>query len=152
MYEAKFKEVTGMELPEAAKPLASYVPAIKAGEFVFTSGQIPMVAGELKYKGKVGKDLTEEEGYEAAKACAINCLSAIKMVAGSIDNIDHFVKVTGFVNSAPGFTAQPKVVNGASDFFGKIFGDAGIHSRAAVGVAELPIDAAVEVEVVVKLK
>ena len=151
MYEAKLKEM-GIELPQAPKPLAAYIPAIVAGEFVYTSGQVPMAAGELKYKGKVGSDLTEEQGYEAAKLCAINCLCAIKGVIGDLDKIAQVIKVTGFVNSAPGFSSQPKVINGASEFLGQVFGDAGKHARAAVGVSELPINAAVEVEMIVKLK
>lgn len=151
MYEAKLKEM-GIELPEAPAPLAAYIPAIVAGEFAFTSGQIPMAEGELKYKGKVGSDLTEEQGYEASRLCAINCLSALKTVITDLDRVEKIVKVTGFVNSAPGFTAQPKVINGASEFFGEVFGEAGKHARAAVGVSELPIDAAVEVEIIVKVK
>ena len=151
MYEAKLKEL-GIELPEAPKPLAAYVPAMQAGEFVYTSGQVPLEAGELKFKGKVGADLSEEEGYAAARLCAINCLSAVKGLTGSLDKIGQIVKVTGFVNSAPGFTAQPKIVNGASEFLVEVFGDAGKHARSAVGVSELPIGAPVEVEIIVKLK
>lgn len=151
MYKAKLKEM-GIELPEAAKPLAAYVPAVKVGNYVYTSGQIPLVAGKLAFTGKVGKEVTPEQAYEAAKICAINCLSAIESVAGSIDNIEKIVKVVGFVNSAAGFAAQPKVVNGASEFFGEVFGDAGKHARSAVGVSDLPIDAPVEVEVIAKLK
>jgi len=151
MYEAKLKEM-GIDLPEAAKPLAAYIPAIKIGDCVYTSGQIPLVDGELKFKGKVGAGISEAQGYEAAKVCAINCLSAIKGLIGSLDQIAQIIKVTGFVNSAPGFNAQPKVVNGASEFLGEVFGEAGRHTRSAVGVSELPIDAAVEVEMIVKLK
>ncbi|MDR0469605.1 MAG: RidA family protein [Peptococcaceae bacterium] len=151
MFEAKLKEM-GIEIPEAAKPLAAYIPAVQTGEFVYTSGQIPMVAGELKYKGKLGSDLTEEEGYASAKVCAINCLSAVKGLIGSLDKIERLVKVTGFVNSAPGFNTQHKVVNGASEFFGEVFGDAGKHARSAVGVSDLPNDAATEIEIIVKLK
>ena len=151
MYEAKLTEM-GITLPEAPAPLAAYVPAKQVGDLVYTSGQIPLQAGELNFKGKVGADLTEEQAYEAAKICAINCLSAIKGVIGSLDKIEQIVKVTGFVNSAPGFSAQPKVLNGASEFFLEVFGDAGRHARAAVGVCELPIDAAVEVDIIVKLK
>ena len=151
MYEAKLKEM-GIALPEAAKPLAAYIPALKAGDCVYTSGQIPLVGGELKFKGKVGAEISEAQGYEAAKVCAVNCLSAIKGVIGSLDQIAQVVKVTGFVNSAPGFNAQPKVVNGASEFLGEVFGEAGKHTRSAVGVSELPIDSAVEVEMIVKLK
>lgn len=151
MFEAKLKEL-GIELPEAAKPLAAYVPAVQVGDYVYTSGQIPMVDGALKYAGKIGKEYTEADGYEAAKICAINCLSAIKGVIGSLDKIECIFKVTGFVNSAPGFNMQPKVINGASEFLGEVFGDAGVHARSAVGVSDLPIDAAVEVEMIVKLK
>ena len=151
MYEAKLKEM-GITLPETPKPLAAYVPAVQTGDFVYTSGQIPLAAGELKYKGKVGSDLTEEQGNEAAKLCAINCLSAVKTLIGSLDKIERIVKATGFVNSAPGFSSQPKVMNGASEFLGEVFGEAGKHARSAVGVSELPLNAAVEVEIIVKLK
>ena len=151
MFEAKLKQL-GIELPEAPKPLAAYIPAVKTGKYVYTSGQLPLKGGELKFKGKVGSDLTEAEGYEAAKLCAVNCLSVVKSAIGSLDAIKRIVKVTGFVNSAPGFQAQPKVVNGASEFLGEVFGDAGKHARAAVGVSELPLDAAVEIEMIVKLK
>ncbi len=151
MFEAKLKEM-GIVVPEPVKPLASYIPAKQVGDFVYTSGQIPMVAGALKYTGKVGASVTEEQGAECAKICAINCLSAIKGVIGDLDKIESVVKVTGFVNSAPGFNAQPKVINGASDFLGEVFGDAGQHSRSAVGVSDLPIDSPVEVEIIVKLK
>jgi len=151
MYEAKLKEM-GINLPEVPKPLAAYVPAVKVGDCVYTSGQIPLVAGELKFKGKVGAEISETQGYEAARVCAVNCLSAIKGVIGSLDQIAQIIKVTGFVNSAPGFNAQPKVINGASELLREIFGEAGKHARSAVGVSELPIDSAVEVEIIVKLK
>lgn len=150
-FEAKLKEM-GLELPEAPKPVAAYVPAVKVGEYVYTSGQIPFVNGELKYKGKVGGGVSESEAYEAAKVCALNCLSVIKAQIGSLDNIEKIVKVVGFVNSAPGFNMQPKVVNGASELIGQIFGEAGQHARSAVGVNELPMDATVEVEMIVKVK
>ncbi len=151
MFEAKLKEM-GITLPETPKPLAAYVPAVQVDKYIYTSGQIPLVAGELKFKGKLGAEINEAQGYEAAKLCAINCLSAIKGLAGSLDNIERIVKVVGFVNSAPGFNTQPKVINGASEFIGEVFGEAGLHARSAVGVNELPIDAAVEVEMIVKLK
>ncbi len=151
MVEEKLKQL-GIELPETPTPLAAYVPAVKAGDFAYTSGQIPLVKGELKFKGKVGAELTEEEGYQAARICAINCLSALKGAIGDLDKIERIVKVVGFVNSAPGFKMQPKVINGASELLGEVFGDAGKHARSAVGVNELPIDSAVEVEVIVKLK
>lgn len=150
-FELKLKEL-GIELPQAPKPVAAYVPAVQAGGFVYTSGQITMVQGELKYKGKLGKDLAVEEGYQAARICALNALSAIRDVVGSLDNIEQIVKVVGFVNSAEGFTEQPKVINGASDLLKEIFGAAGQHARSAVGVNELPLDTAVEVEMIVKVK
>lgn len=149
--EDKLKEL-GIQVPAAAKPVAAYVPAVKSGDTVYTSGQIPFVAGELQFKGKVGREISTEQGYEAAKVCAINCLAAIKSLIGSLDQIDNVVKVVGFVNSAPGYSEQPKVINGASELIGKVFGPAGSHARSAVGVAELPLDAAVEVEMIVKIK
>lgn len=151
MFEARLKEM-GIVLPAAPKPVAAYVPAVLAEKYVYTSGQVPFVDGELKFKGKVGGELTESQGYEAAKICAINCLSAIKEVAGSLDNIERIIKVTGYVNSVPGFVNQPGVINGASELLGEVFGESGRHARAAVGVNELPLGAACEVEMVVKLK
>ncbi|MDK2901147.1 MAG: hypothetical protein PWR14_51 [Thermosediminibacterales bacterium] len=150
-FEKKIKEM-GINIPEAPKPVAAYVSAVKIDNYIYTAGQIPFVDGELKYKGKLGKDLSIEEGYEAAKICAINCLGAIKSLIGSLDNIERVVKVTGFVNSAGGFNQQPKVVNGASEFLGQVFGETGSHARSAVGVNELPMDAAVEIEMIVKVK
>lgn len=151
MIEEKIKQL-GFELPEVAKPLAAYIPAKKVGNLVMTSGQIPVVKGELKYTGKVGKNLSEEDGQKAAQICALNCLAAIKSVIGSLDNIEEVVKLTVFVNSSTDFTAQPKVANGASELIGKIFGDSGLHVRSAVGVNELPLNAAVEIEMIVKVK
>jgi len=150
-FEQKIKDL-GLKVPEPPKPLAAYVPAVKVDQYVYTAGQIPFVDGQLKYQGKVGRELTEADGYEAARVCALNCLSAIKGIAGSLDEIEQIVKVTGYVNSAPGFNQQPKVINGASELLGDIFGEAGAHARAAVGVSELPADAAVEVDMIVKLK
>ncbi len=149
--ETKLKEM-GLELPAAPKPVAAYVPAVKVGDYVYTSGQIPFVNGELKFKGKVGKDVTEAQGYEAAKVCVLNCLSVIKAQIGSLDNIEQVVKVVGFVNSADGFDMQPKVINGASELLGTLFGEKGQHARSAVGVNELPLNAACEVEMIVKVK
>jgi enamine deaminase RidA (YjgF/YER057c/UK114 family) len=151
MFEAKLKEL-GISLPQVPKPVAAYVPGVLADKFIYTSGQLPFHGGELKYKGKVGGELSEDQGYEAAKICAVNCLSVVKELAGSLDNVERIVKVTGFVNSAPGFVNQPGVINGASGLLGEIFGEAGRHARAAVGVSELPLEAAVEVEMIVKLK
>ncbi|MCL6635463.1 MAG: RidA family protein [Peptococcaceae bacterium] len=151
MYEARLKEM-GMELPAVPRPVAAYVPAVLVDGYVYTSGQLPFVDGVLRFRGKVGRDLTEGQGYEAARICALNCLSAVRGLAGSLDNVERIVKVTGFVNSAPGFTGQPRVINGVSEMLGEVFGEAGRHARAAVGVAELPLDAAVEVEMIVKIK
>lgn len=151
MHEARLKEM-GLSLPAVPSPVAAYVPAVKSGDLVFTAGQIPFVDGELKYKGKIGNALSAEDGYRAARLCVLNCLSAVRQVACSLDEVEQVVKVTGFVNSAPGFTGQPFVLNGASDLLGEIFGPAGKHARAAVGVGELPLDAAVEIEIIVKLR
>ena len=150
-FDAKAKEL-GLEIPEAPKPVAAYVPGVLVDDFIYTSGQIPFVNGELKYKGKIGGEVSEEDGYEAAKICVINCLGVIKSLVGSLDKVENVVKVTGFVNSAKGFTNQPKIINGASELLGKIFGEVGQHARSAVGVSELPVDAAVEVEMIVKVK
>ncbi|HMM19468.1 MAG TPA: RidA family protein [Selenomonadales bacterium] len=150
--ESKLAQM-GLSLPAAPKPVATYVPAVLTSDgYVYTSGQIPLASGELKYKGKVGKDLDEAQGYEAAKVCVLNCLSVVKAEIGDLDRIERIVKVVGFVNSAPGFSQQPKVVNGASDLLGEVFGEKGRHARSAVGVCELPLDAACEVEMVVKVK
>ena len=146
---AKLQEL-GVELPVAAKPLAAYVPAVKVGNLVYTSGQLPMLAGELQFVGKVGTDLTEEQGYEAARLCIINCLAAVNTVS-DVEHIVRIVKVTGFVNSPDGFGGQPQVINGASEFLGKVFGDAAAHARAAVGMAGLPRNAAVEIEMIVEV-
>lgn len=141
----------GIEIPEAPKPLASYIPVTKVGNLVFTAGQIPLKGGALAYEGKVGTDITIEEGIKAAQICTINCLSVIKSEIGSLDNIKKIVKVTVFVNSAEGFTDQPKVANGASDLLVEVFGAAGKHVRSAVGVNELPIGASVEIEMIVEV-
>ncbi len=142
----------GITLPETPKPVAAYIPAIQTGNLVFTSGQIPMVKGELKYKGKLGLEITKQQGYEAAKLCAINALSAVKSLIGDLDKIEQIIKVVGFVASADGFTEQPAVVNGASEFLQEALGEKGVHARSAVGVAELPLGVAVEVELIVKIK
>jgi len=149
--EAKIKEL-GLALPAPPRPVAAYVPAVKAGKLIFSSGQLPVVDGKLRHQGKVGGALAEADGYQAARICALNCLSVIKEVAGTLDNVARIVKITGYVNSAPGFTRQPFVINGASDLLEEIFGEAGRHARSAVGVSELPLDAAVELEIIVELK
>lgn len=142
----------GYELPAVPAPAGSYVPAARSGRFVFTAGQLPLVSGELSNTGKVGDSVSVEEAGECARICALNALAAAAEEAGGLDNIGRIVKVTGFVASAAGFNRQPEVVNGASDLLGEVFGDAGRHARSAVGVAELPLDAPVEVEIVVELK
>jgi enamine deaminase RidA (YjgF/YER057c/UK114 family) len=149
--EKKLHEM-GLTVPEAPKPVAAYVPGVKVGEFIYTSGQIPLVNGEVKYKGKVGKEVSPENAYEAAKVCALNCLGVIKGLVGDLDKVERVVKIVGFVNSAPGFNMQPKVINGASELVGKVFGENGGHARSAVGVSELPLDSTFEVEMIVKIK
>lgn len=142
----------GFSLPPTPKPVAAYVPALVAGDLVFSSGQLPLVNGQLAAAGKVGRDVTKEQAYAAARICALNALSAIKSVIGDLDRIQQIVKVVGFVASAEGFTEQPAVINGASEFFKEIFGTQGAHARSAVGVAELPLGAAVELEMIVRIK
>jgi enamine deaminase RidA (YjgF/YER057c/UK114 family) len=139
----------GIELPEVVKPLASYVPAVRSGNLVYTAGQLPMQAGKLAGTGKVGADVTVEQGKALARMCALNGLAAIDALVG-IDAVTQVVKVVGFVASAPGFNGQPGVLNGASDLLAEVFGDRGAHARSAVGVYELPLDAPVEVELIVE--
>ncbi len=142
----------GLTLPTAAAPVAAYVPAVKSGNLVFTAGQLPVVDGKLVKEGKVGSDVTAEDAKKMAEICALNALAAISLVA-DIDKIEKIVRVGGFVNGAPGFVAIPAVINGASELLIKLFGDVnGKHARTAVGVAELPLNAPVEVEMVVQLK
>ncbi len=148
--EENLKEM-GLNLPEAPKPVASYVPFVRTGNLVYTSGQICLANGELKYKGKAGREYTVEEAYEAAKLCCLNALAVVKSAIGDLDRVKRVVKVVGFVNSAPGFNAQPKVINGASDLLVKVFGEAGRHARSAVGCSDLPMDTTVEVEMVVEV-
>ena len=141
----------GLALPEVAAPLASYVPAVRSGSHVFTAGQLPLVDGELLTRGKVGGEVSAEEAQECARRCALNALAAVASVTGSLDDVVRVVKVTVFVASTPDFTGQPVVANGASELLGDVFGDAGRHARSAVGVPVLPIDAPVEVELVVEV-
>ncbi len=138
----------GLTLPEVPRPVAAYVPGVIAGGLIYVSGQLPFAEGTLKYTGKVGNEITPEEGYEAARLCALNCLAVASELAGGLDSIGGVIKVTGYVNSAPGFTGQPAVINGASELLGELFGERGKHARAAVGVSELPLNAAVEVEII----
>ncbi len=151
MIEEKIAEL-GYEVPDAPKPLAAYIPVTKVDNLVFTAGQLPMVNGKLIAEGKLGAEVSNELGSKAAEICALNCLSVIKSEIGSLENIEQIVKVTVFVNSANGFTSQPQIANGASEFLVNIFGDVGKHVRSAVGVNELPINAPVEIEMIVKVK
>lgn len=148
--EAALAEL-GLELPEVAAPLAAYVPAVQSGRYIYTSGQLPMVAGTLPTTGKVGAEVTAEEAKDLARICALNALAAVKSVAGDLDRIARVVKVVGFVASAPDFTGQPGVINGASELLGEVLGAKGVHARSAVGVSVLPIDAPVELELQVEL-
>ena len=147
--ETRLREL-GLELPEVPAPAGTYVPAARAGGLIFTAGQLPFEAGELHLKGKVGDAVSADEARWAARLCALNALAAAAAQAGGLNGISSIVKVTGFVASAPGFNDQPGVLDGASELLGGVFGDAGPHARSAVGVAELPLDAPVEVELVVR--
>jgi enamine deaminase RidA (YjgF/YER057c/UK114 family) len=141
----------GLTLPEVVPPLAVYVPAVRTGSLVFTAGQLPARDGAMLATGKLGDAVTEEQGYECARQCALNALAAIKAEIGELAQIKRVVKAVVFVASTPDFTAQPKVANGASELLGDVFGEAGKHARSAVGVASLPLDVPVEVELVVEL-
>jgi enamine deaminase RidA (YjgF/YER057c/UK114 family) len=143
-------EELGLTLPAVVPPVAAYVPAVQTGNLVYTSGQLPMVDGELPAVGKVGAQVTAEQGKELARTCALNALAAIDALVG-IDSVVRVVKVVGFVASSPDFTGQPGVINGASELLGEVFGDQGRHARSAVGVAALPLDAPVEVELIVEV-
>lgn len=138
----------GLELPPVAKPVAAYVPAVVTGNYVYTSGQLPMVGGQLPATGKVGAEVSADDAKALARTCVLNGLAAADAVIGSLDRITKVVKVVGFVASDPSFTGQPGVINGASELLGEIFGEVGAHARSAVGVAVLPLDAPVEVEFV----
>ena len=140
----------GLSLPAVAPPLAAYVPAVRTGSLVYTSGQLPTVDGALLTTGKVGAEVSTEQAYECARVCALNALAAIDALVG-LDSVVRVVKVVGFVASGHGFTSHPSVVNGASELLGAVFGDAGRHARSAVGVAALPLDAPVEVELIVEV-
>ena len=140
----------GITLPPVVAPLAAYVPAAQTGTLVYTSGQLPMINGALPQSGRLGAEVTADEGYAHARQCALNALAAIDALVG-LDSVVRVVKVVGFVASTPDFTAQPAVVNGASELLGEVFGDAGKHARSAVGVAALPLGAPVEVELIVEV-
>ena len=148
--DEKLKQM-GVELPPVPKPVAAYIPAVRTGNLLFIAGQGPMISGQLKYKGKVGGELTLEQGYEAAKVCALNCLSIVKDEIGSLDKVNKIVKLVGYVASAAGFNDQPRVINGASEFLVELFGEKGKHARVAIGTNELPLDIPVEVEMIVEI-
>jgi enamine deaminase RidA (YjgF/YER057c/UK114 family) len=141
----------GLSVPEVAKPVAAYVPAVRAGSFVYTSGQLPFSDGALLRTGKVGAEVSAEDAKVLAQQCVLNALAAVKAEIGELSNVRRVVKVVGFVASAPDFTGQPGVVNGASELLGQVFGEAGLHARSAVGVAVLPLDAPVEIELIVEV-
>ncbi len=151
--EDKLQQI-GLELPVPATPLGHYIPALKVGEWIYTSGQLPLSEGKLVKPGGEGKadDSNKDQVKQAARVATLNTLAAIKQVAGSLENVEQIVKISVYVASAPGFHAQPYVANGASELIGEVFGEKGKHTRSAIGVAELPINASVELEVVAKLK
>lgn len=149
--ESKLKEL-GITLPMAPKPVANYVPAVRAGELLFTSGVLPMKEGKLACEGKLGKELTVEQGQEAARLAVLNALSIVKQELGNLEKVLRVVRLTGHVASAPGFVQQPAVLNGASDLLVAIFGEAGRHTRAALGAAELPLGSPIELELIVQVR
>jgi len=149
--EARLKAL-GIELPPAPKPIASYVPAVRTGNVVYLAGQGPLSGGKPTVTGKVGRELSEEEGAKAARTTVLILLSVLRAEIGSLDRVARIVKVVGFVNSAPGFTRQPWVMNGASDLLVEVFGEAGRHARSSVGVSDLPLDIPVEIEMIVEIK
>jgi enamine deaminase RidA (YjgF/YER057c/UK114 family) len=148
--QARMQEL-GLELPQVPRPGGSYVPAVRTGNLVFTSGQVSFEDGEIHVTGKVGDAVSTEEAQHAARLCVLNALAAAASEAGGLDRISRIIKVVGFVASAPGFNGQPQVVNGASDLLGEIFGENGHHARSAVGVFELPLGVPVEIELIVEL-
>ena len=141
----------GLTVPEVVPPVAAYVPAVRDGNHIYTSGQLPMVDGKLPATGKVGAEVSAEDAKELAAKCALNAIAAIKAELDDLEKVTRVVKVVGFVASDPSFTGQPAVINGASELLGKAFGDKGVHARSAVGVAALPLDSPVEVEVIVSV-
>ena len=144
-------EKLGFTLP-IPRPVAAYVPAVRSGDLIFTAGQGPMVDGTPKFTGKLGRELTEEQGYQAAQLCVVNCLACIKGLIDDLDKVEQVVKLLGFVASVDGFTRQPWVMNGASELLIKLYGDRGKHARSAIGTNQLPLDIPVEVEIVVRVR
>ena len=149
--EQKLAEL-GFPLPAVAKPVAAYVPSVITGNLCFTSGQLPFVDGALPQVGKVGRDVTAEDAKDLARLCALNALAALKLAIGDLDRVTRIVKVVGFVSVVPEFTAIPGVINGASEFLSEVFGEVGSHARSAVGVPALPLDSAVELEIIAEFK
>lgn len=149
--EQRLAEI-GLVVPEVVPPVAAYTPAVRTGDYVYVSGQLPMVNGAMAHTGKVGQDVTPEQAKALAQASALNAIAALKSVVGDLDTVARVVKVVGFVACIPDFTGAPAVVNGASELFGAAFGEKGVHARSAVGVASLPLDAAVEVEAVFEIE
>lgn len=148
--EARLADL-GLELPAVVPPVGSYVPAVVSGSYVYTSGQVPVVDGELAVTGRLGVDVDVDDAKQAARTCTLNALAAVRSVVGDLGNVKRVVKVVGYVNSAPDFSQQPQVMNGASELLGEVFGEIGQHARSAVGVAALPLNAPVEVELVVEV-
>ena len=148
--EARLGEL-GLALPPVAAPVAAYVPAVRTGNHVYTSGQLPMVDGKLAATGKVGAEVSPDDAKALARICALNAMAAVASIVGDLSKVTRVVKVVGFVASAPDFSGQPGVVNGASELLGEVFGEAGKHARSAVGVAVLPLDSPVEVELIVEV-
>lgn len=144
-------EKMGFTLP-TPKPVAAYVPAVRSGNLVFTAGQGPTLDGKPMFTGKLGRELTEEQGYKAAQLCAVNCLACVKSVISDLDKVEQVVKLLGFVASVDGFTRQPWVMNGASELLIKLYGDKGKHARSAIGTNQLPLDIPVEIEIVVRVR
>jgi enamine deaminase RidA (YjgF/YER057c/UK114 family) len=144
-------QALGLSLPQVATPLAAYVPAVRSGPYIHTSGQLPLIDGVLPLTGKVGADVTPDQAKELARTCVLNALAAVKQIAGDLDRIARVVKVVGYVASAPDFTGQPGVINGASELLSEVLADKGVHARSAVGVAVLPLNAPVEIEIQIEL-
>ena len=149
--EARIAEL-GWEVPDVVPPVAAYQPAVIADSVVYISGQLPFIDGELPAQGKVGAEVSPEKAYELARLCALNCIAALKHAVGDLDTVTRIVKIGGFVASSPDFTGQPKVLNGVSELIGHAFGDAGLHARSAVGVAVLPLDTPVEVDLIAHVR
>ncbi|MGH3360507.1 MAG: RidA family protein [Nocardioidaceae bacterium] len=142
----------GLSIPEVVPPVAAYVPAMRSGSYVYTAGQVPMRNGELVAAGKVGAEVTPEQATECARQCALNAIAALSTQVSDLSQVVRIVKVVAFVASSPDFTGQPAVANGASELFGDVFGDVGVHARSAVGVAVLPLDSPVEVELIAEIR